>query len=243
MKFQFLNSPNFEKRKFRKIKYIIIHYTGMKSSDESLKRLQSKKFKVSSHYFINEYGNTFQLVKDHNIAWHAGISFWGSDKNLNSKSIGIEIQNKGQEFGYHKFNKVQINSVVKLILYLKNKYQIKDAFILGHSDIAPLRKLDPGYLFPWKVLSKKGIGLLPKKNISNKELNPSNIKNLQILLSEFGYKISINGLMDKETLKVIYAFESHYCPEELKEFSVKHKLLGYLRNLIKSKHRCLTKNL
>ena len=243
MKFQFLNSPNFEERKSRKIKYIVVHYTGMKSSAESLKRLQSKKSKVSSHYFINEYGKIIQLVKDHNIAWHAGVSFWESDKNLNSKSIGIEIQNKGQEFGNHKFNKSQINKVVELILYLKNKYQINDAFILGHSDIAPLRKLDPGYLFPWKLLNKKGIGLYPKKNNSKKELSPSNIKNLQILLSDFGYKISINGLMDKETLQVIHAFESHYCPEELEEFSVKHKLIGYLRNLIKSKHRSLTKKL
>ena len=141
MKFQFLNSPNCEKRKHRKIKYIIVHYTGMLSSFDSLKRLQSKKAKVSSHYFINEFGKTIQLVKDHNIAWHAGISFWGSDKNLNSKSIGIEMQNKGQEFCYHKFNNSQINKVVELILYLKNKYQINDAFILGHSDIAPLRKL------------------------------------------------------------------------------------------------------
>ncbi|MDC3086573.1 N-acetylmuramoyl-L-alanine amidase [Pelagibacteraceae bacterium] len=241
MKFQFLNSPNFEKRKYRKIKYIIVHYTGMLSSADSLKRLQSKRAKVSSHYFINEFGKTVQLVKDHNIAWHAGISFWGTDKNLNSKSIGIEIQNKGQEFGYHKFNKSQVDAAVKLILYLKNKYQINDAFILGHSDIAPLRKLDPGYLFPWNVLNKKGIGLLPKKNDSRKKLNPSNIKNLQILLRDFGYKISINGLMDKETLQVIHAFESHYCPEELEEFSIKHKLIGYLRNLIKSKHRSLTK--
>ena len=165
MKFQFLNSPNFDKRKYRKIKYLIIHYTGMLSSAESLRRLQSKKAKVSSHYFINEYGKIIQLVKDHDIAWHAGISFWGSDKNLNSKSIGIEIQNKGQEFGYHKFNKSQVNAIAKLILYLKNKYQINDAFILGHADIAPLRKLDPGYLFPWKILNKKGIGLLPKKII------------------------------------------------------------------------------
>ena len=94
MKFEFLNSPNYEQRKSRKIKYIIVHYTGMKSSTESLKRLLSKKYKVSSHYFINEYGKIIQLVKDHNIAWHAGISFWGTDKNLNSKSIGIEIQNK-----------------------------------------------------------------------------------------------------------------------------------------------------
>ena len=241
MKFQFLNSPNFDKRKYRKIKYLIIHYTGMLSSAESLKRMQSKKAKVSSHYFINEYGKIIQLVKDHDIAWHAGISFWGSDKNLNSKSIGIEIQNKGQEFGYHKFNKSQVNAIAKLILYLKNKYQINDAFILGHSDIAPLRKLDPGYLFPWKALNKKGIGLLPKKNNSNKELKPSDIKNLQMLLSDFGYKISINGLMDKETLQVIHAFESHYCPEELEEFSVKHKLIGYLRNLLKFKHRSLTK--
>ena len=137
MKIEYLKSPNFEQVKRRNIKYIIIHYTGMKTAQESIKRLRSKKHKVSSHYFINERGKITQLVNDKDIAWHAGISNWKKDRNLNSKSIGIELQNKGKEFGYHKFKLSQIKSLISLIESLKTKYKIKKSNILGHSDIAP----------------------------------------------------------------------------------------------------------
>ena len=204
----------------------------MKTAQESIKRLRSKKHKVSSHYFINEGGKITQLVNDRDIAWHAGISNWKKDRNLNSKSIGIELQNKGKEFGYHKFKLSQIKSLISLIESLKTKYKIKKSNILGHSDIAPLRKIDPGYLFPWHKLAAKGLVILPKKNNSKTPLRTSEIKSLQQLLRDFGYKITLSSLMDKETLQVIYAFECHYCPEELKDFTVKRKLLGYLRELI-----------
>ena len=232
MKIEYLKSPNFEQVKRRNIKYIIIHYTGMKTAQESIKRLRSKKHKVSSHYFIDERGKITQLVNDKDIAWHAGISNWKKDRNLNSKSIGIELQNKGKEFGYHKFKLSQIKSLISLIESLKTKYKIKKSNILGHSDIAPLRKIDPGYLFPWHKLAAKGLVILPKKNNSKMPLRASEIKSLQQLLRDFGYKITLSSLMDKETLQVIYAFESHYCPEELEDFTVKRKLLGYLRELI-----------
>ncbi len=232
MKIRYLKSPNFEKVKRRNIKYIIIHYTGMKTSQASLKRLKSKKYKVSSHYFINEGGIITQLVHDQDIAWHAGISNWKKDTNLNPKSIGIELQNKGQEFGYHKFKLSQIKSLITLIESLQTKYKIKKSNVLGHSDVAPQRKIDPGYLFPWHKLAAKGLAILPKKNNSKTPLRASEIKPLQQLLRNFGYKITLSSLMDKETLQVIYAFESHYCPEELEDFTVKRKLLGYLRELI-----------
>ena len=227
-------SPNFDPLKKRSIKYLIIHYTGMKSAQESVKRLKSKKHKVSSHYFIDRSGVITQLVLDNNVAWHAGISSWGKDKNLNKKSIGIELQNKGYQFGYEKFTKKQIDSLISLLLNLKEKYNVKDRFILGHSDIAPFRKSDPGFLFPWSELARKGIGLsLTKKIKSKKELSVSQINTLQKLFREFGYKITVNGLMDQETLHVVHAFESHFCPEELDEFSVKEKLMTYLKALIK----------
>ncbi len=235
MKIEFNKSPNFNEARKRNIKYIIIHYTGMKTAKESLKRLKSKKYKVSSHYLIYESGKIIQLVNDKDIAWHAGISYWQKDKNLNSKSIGIELQNKGSKFGYHSFKKSQINALISLLKDLKAKHKIKIYNILGHSDIAPLRKSDPGYLFPWHKLAINGLAILPKKNNSNILLKNSEIKSLQLLLRNFGYKISLSSLMDKETLQVIYAFESHYCPEELDEFSVKRKLLGYLRYLISIK--------
>ena len=242
MKINFIYSPNFTPRKSRKIQSIIIHYTGMRTLSASIKRLKSKKHKVSCHYLIDNSGKIVQMVKDQDIAWHAGISYWDGKKNLNNGSIGIELQNKGEEFGYEKFRKDQISSLIDLVILIKKKYNICDALILGHSDIAPDRKIDPGYLFPWIQLYKVGIGLMPNiKSIDNKELPNSGIKNLQLLLREFGYRLKISEVLDKETLQVLYAFQSHYCPEELKQFKIKRKLVVYLKALIKAKNRSLTK--
>ena len=242
MKINFIRSPNFTPKKNRKIQSVIIHYTGMKTASASIKRLKNKKSKVSCHYLIDNSGKIIQMVKDQDIAWHAGISYWDGKKNLNNSSIGIELQNKGEEFGYEKFRKRQITSLINLITLIKQKYNVYDAFILGHSDIAPDRKIDPGYFFPWNQLYKAGIGLMPNiKSIDNKELSNSGIKNLQLLLREFGYRLTISEVLDKETLQVLYAFQSHYCPAELKQFKIKHKLVVYLKALIKAKNRSLTK--
>ena len=158
-------SPNFDikKRSNKRITAIIIHYTGMQSERESLKKLISSRSKVSCHYLINRKGRIFNLVKDQNIAWHAGKSMWGKYKNLNKNSIGIELVNKGHRYGYQVFTKIQIKKLTKLCKSLKKKYKIKNNFILGHSDIAPLRKIDPGEKFPWNFLSSKGIGIYPIK--------------------------------------------------------------------------------
>jgi len=242
MKINFIYSPNFTPRKSRKIQSIIIHYTDMKTVSDSIKRLKSKNSKVSCHYLISNSGKIVQMVKDQDVAWHAGISYWDGKKNLNKNSIGIELQNKGEEFGYEKFRKRQISSLICLINLIKKKYNIPDAFILGHSDIAPDRKIDPGYLFPWQQLYKAGIGLMPNiKIIDNKELVSSGIRNLQLLLREFGYKLAVSEVLDKETLQVLYAFQSHYCSAELKQFKIKRKLVVYLKALIKAKNRSLTK--
>ena len=242
MKINFIRSPNFTPKKNRKIQSVIIHYTGMKTASASIKRLKNKKSKVSCHYLIDNSGKIIQMVKDQDIAWHAGISYWNGKKNLNNSSIGIELQNKGQEFGYEKFRKGQISSLISLVNLLKQKYNISDAFILGHSDIAPDRKIDPGYLFPWHQLYNEDIGLMPNiKSIDNKEIPNSGIKKIQLLLREFGYKLTISEVLDKETLQVLYAFQSHYCPEELKQFKIKRKLVVYLKALIKAKNRSLTK--
>ena len=230
MKIKFVHSPNFSQRTSRKIESIIIHYTGMKTTQDSIKRLKSEKSKVSCHYLIENNGNIVQMVRDQDIAWHAGVSYWDGKKGLNNGSIGIELQNKGEEFGYEKFREKQISSLIKLINSIKKNYNISDALILGHSDIAPERKIDPGYLFPWSKLYQAGIGLMPtviSKN--NKEISKTEIKSLQLLLRKFGYKIKISELLDKETLQVLYAFQSHYCPVELKQFKIKRKLLIYLK--------------
>ena len=142
----------------RSIKFLIIHYTGMQSEIESINKLKNIKSKVSCHYFINRKGLITQMVNENKVAWHAGKSKWKNFRNLNNNSIGIELVNKGHEFGYQNFSNIQITSLINLCKNLKRKYSIKKENILGHSDIAPLRKLDPGEKFPWKKLSKFKLG-------------------------------------------------------------------------------------
>ena len=175
-------SPNFysTKRSFKQIKFIIFHYTGMKKESDSLKRLKNIQSEVSSHYFIKNNGKIVTLVPDLYIAWHAGISYWKNFKLLNNNSIGIEVNNPGHNFNYKKFSRKQINSILRLTKFLIKKYQIKPQNILGHSDIAPIRKKDPGEKFPWKYLSQHKIGfwheLDQKILIKNRNLKTNNIE-------------------------------------------------------------------
>ena len=164
-------SINFDllKRNKKSIKFIIIHYTGMKKETDSLKKLCDAKSKVSSHYFIKNNGEILNLVPDLYKAWHAGISYWKKLKLLNKYSIGIELSNPGHDHGYKKFSSKQINSLEKLLKYLIKKYKIKKSNILGHSDIAPNRKKDPGEKFPWEQLSRYKIGFWHK--LSQRYLN------------------------------------------------------------------------
>ncbi len=226
-------SPNFSKKIRSKvdIKFVIIHYTGMQSEIESIKRLKNPKHKVSSHYLINRKGKVMQMVKDKNIAWHAGKSGWKKFKNLNRNSIGIELVNKGHRFGYQNFSKKQIKSLIKLCMNLKRKYSIKKENFLGHSDIAPLRKIDPGERFPWKKLSKYNLGKWFEKKPNNFHHNK---KMTQILffknLQKIGYKffsIRRRNIKDK---RIIKAFQLHYLPKNItgkideKTFEISHFL-------------------
>ena len=130
----------------------------MQSEIESYIKLKNPESKVSCHYFINRKGLITQMVNDNKVAWHAGKSKWKMSENLNKNSIGIELVNKGHEFGYQNFSNTQIKSLINLCKNLKKKYEIKNENFLGHSDIAPLRKSDPGEKFPWKKLSKHKVG-------------------------------------------------------------------------------------
>ncbi len=219
------NSLNYDlkRRSSKSITAIIIHYTGMQSERESLKRLISSKSRVSCHYLIGRSGSVFRLVNDQNIAWHAGKSMWGKYKNLNKNSIGIELVNKGHKFGYQSFTRIQINNLIKLCKNLKRKYKIKNKFILGHSDIAPLRKIDPGEKFPWRYLFSRGIGIYPiktgklskfKKNTDLKIFyNNLNKLGYRYLVPKFRRKIiknfqrrfrqnRIDGILDLETMEI-----------------------------------------
>ena len=173
-------SPNRSKKERRKkdIKLIIIHYTGMQSGIESLKRLKNPKFKVSCHYLTDRKGKLLRIVRDNRIAWHAGKSKWKNFTNLNRNSLGIELVNKGHEHGYQKFPEAQIKNLIKLCIFLKKKYKIKNSNIIGHSDIAPLRKKDPGEKFPWKLLKKNNwVWELQKKKIRGlKKIDETNIR-------------------------------------------------------------------
>jgi N-acetylmuramoyl-L-alanine amidase len=175
-------SPCFnpKKRTLQQIKFIIFHYTGMKKESEAISRLTNIQSEVSCHYLIKKNGEIVKIVPDLYIAWHAGKSSWGRSKSLNQNSIGIEITNPGHAFIYKKFSKKQISSLLKISKFLIKKYKISHNNILGHSDIAPERKKDPGEKFPWEYLSKNKIGLWhtlrKQKLIKNRELEISKIE-------------------------------------------------------------------
>ena len=183
-------SPNFnpKKRKSKQIKFIIFHYTGMKRELEAINKLTNIQSEVSSHYLIKTNGNIITLVPDLYVAWHAGKSSWKSYKSLNQNSIGIEITNPGHEFGYKKFSKKQISSLLKLSKFLIKKYKINSKNILGHSDIASQRKKDPGEKFPWEYLSKNKIGLW--HTLKNQELT----KNRNLKINKLEEKFFFNNL-------------------------------------------------
>ena len=209
-------SPNFntKKRSRSKIKYLIYHYTGMKSESAAIKRLTNLNSKVSCHYLIKFNGEIVKIVPDLYIAWHAGISSWKKDIFLNSNSIGIEISNPGHENGYKNFNNKQILSILSLSKKLKKKYKIKKENILGHSDISPLRKKDPGEKFPWQLLNKKKISLWHTlnqkkcKNLRKKKL--INNTDFYYLLFKFGYKSSSNN---KEKIEIYKSFQRRFRPQ------------------------------
>ena len=166
------------KRVKKNLKFIVIHYTGMKKESEAIDRLCNPKFKVSSHYFIKYNGNILNLVPDLYTSWHAGKSRWGKYNSLNKYSIGIEISNPGHNYGYKRFNSKQIYSLKKLLKYLMKKYVIKSKNILGHSDIAPNRKKDPGEKFPWEELSRNDLCLWHK--LDKRLLNKSRKKQIEL---------------------------------------------------------------
>jgi len=183
-------SPNFDpkKRNSKQIKFIIFHYTGMKSESDALKKLKDMQSEVSCHYLIKDNGEIVKIVPDLYIAWHAGESSWKNYKSLNQNSIGIEITNPGHEHGYKKFKKKQITSLLKLSKFLIKEYKISPKNILGHSDIAALRKQDPGEKFPWQYLSKNKIGLWHK--LSKQELT----KNRKLKISKIEEDIFFNNI-------------------------------------------------
>ena len=231
-------SPNFDpiKRKKTNIKFLVFHYTGMKTEKSALKRLSSNYSKVSCHYFIKKNGTIINLVPDLYISWHAGISNWKKFKKINKFSIGIEIHNPGHQYGYKRFNKKQINSLKNLSLKLAKKYNLKSEHYLGHSDIAPDRKKDPGEKFPWEFLSKYRIGLwhsLDKKLLKKYRLNKlNNLDKMLFLkyLTKIGYFYKKNKT--NSISLITKAFQRRFRPQ-LINGKIDLECLEIAKNLIK----------
>ncbi len=216
-------SPNFYpiKRSSKQIKFLIFHYTGMKKESEAIKRLTKIQSEVSSHYFIRNNGDIISMVPDLYIAWHAGKSSWKNYKSLNKYSIGVEINNPGHIINYKNYSSKQINSILNLSKYLVKKYKIKKKNILGHSDISPHRKKDPGEKFPWKYLARKKISFwhsLSKKLLENNRLIKISKRDKKIFLknlSKIGYvrNISNNFTQTPKFKSIVEAFQRRFRQE------------------------------
>jgi len=206
-------SPNFEikKRKKREIKSIILHYTGMKNEKLALKKLTNFDSRVSCHYFITYSGEIINLVPDLYISWHAGKSKWRKVKSLNNSSIGIEIANKGHNIKYENFKKKQVKSILLLVSKLKKRYNIKESNILGHSDISPDRKKDPGEKFPWNLMHEKKLGIW--HNIKNATLRKlRNTKCTENEKKKFFKNLREIGYNSKNKTLLVKAFQRRFRP-------------------------------
>ncbi len=193
-------SPNFDDRGDNgQIDMLVLHYTGMKTADAALTRLCDQTAKVSAHYFIDEDGAILQLVDERHRAWHAGVAVWRGQDNINQRSIGIEIVNPGHEFGYRAFTEAQMVSVIGLCQNVLSRYAIPARNIVGHSDVAPTRKTDPGELFDWQRLAIAGIGIWPE----DAEILEMDKDIVACHLDAIGYDIS-------DFSKALRAFQRHY---------------------------------
>ena len=203
-------SPNFDERAEKRAPdMLLLHYTGTRNAQDWLADVTDHAIKLSAHYLVDEDGQLTRLVPEDKRAWHAGVSFWNGETDINSCSIGIEVQNPGHEFGYQPFPDVQIESLISLCKDILSRHDIPAKRILAHSDVAPGRKEDPGELFPWQRLAGEGIGLWPE-TIGDPANNNVDITELQKQLSAFGYQITATGKDDEQTRAVIMAFQRHW---------------------------------
>jgi N-acetylmuramoyl-L-alanine amidase len=200
-------SPNFSERFAATPRYIVLHYTGMRNAAEALSRLCDPASQVSAHYVIDEKGAVAQLVDEKMRAWHAGKSSWRGITDMNSASIGIELVNPGHEFGYRPFPSEQIAALKELIPVIAARHNMApESCLVGHSDIAPGRKMDPGELFPWQEMAQIGFGIWPVPE--GRDFAPASDVELADMLSVLGYDVS-------DAPQAIAAFQRRYCPENI----------------------------
>jgi len=218
---QDLPSPNFDSRpQGTAIDMLVLHYTGMENAADALARLRDPAAKVSAHYVIDEDGTISLLVDESARAWHAGTAAWRDNSNINERSIGIELVNPGHEFGYRPFPEAQMSALIDLALDIIARHPIPPENIVGHADVAPTRKQDPGELFDWARLAKAGIGRWPETwqeegHLSLAGLGPVDIAETQSLLARIGYNTKVTGHKDAHLAKVLTAFQRHFRPRRV----------------------------
>jgi N-acetylmuramoyl-L-alanine amidase len=201
-----LPSPNIDERPCA-VDMLILHYTGMQSARAAIDRLRDPVARVSSHYVVDEDGSVVRLVPEHLRAWHAGVSYWRGRRVLNDCSVGIEIVNPGHEWGYRPFPAAQIAAVRALCVEILGRHAIPARHVVGHSDVAPDRKQDPGELFPWRDLARDGIGLWPEGEGAGEGEG-----DLAEALAAIGYEVTPGSPVPAH---VVTAFQRHWHPEQV----------------------------
>jgi N-acetylmuramoyl-L-alanine amidase len=216
-------SPNFEPRRGAgQPDLLLLHYTGLKSCAKAIDWLSRRESKVSCHYVVDEAGHITQMVAEDQRAWHAGVASWAGETDINSASVGIEIHNPGHELGYPEFPEAQLAALEALCADIMGRHSIRPERVLGHSDVAPTRKKDPGEKFPWARLARKGIGhwVTPEPvnradpGIARDAAGPL-VSDVQSLLARYGYGIEPTGGFDPLTEFVVTAFQRHFRPERV----------------------------
>jgi N-acetylmuramoyl-L-alanine amidase len=196
-------SPNFDARD-QPISIVVLHYTGMRDAESAIARLRDPESRVSCHYLVAEDGQILRMVAEENRAWHAGLSYWRGITGINAVSIGIEIVNPGHEFGYRPFPDEQIDALVPLLSGIKQRFGITRGNVVGHSDVAPARKQDPGELFPWGRLARLRLALpRPTRNLMDPGWSDSGFL---LALERFGYDIG-------DARAAVVAFQRRFRPE------------------------------
>ena len=215
-------SANFgERNKGLKPDMLLLHYTGMPDVEGALHRLCTPGTDVSAHYVVLEDGHVIQCVPESKRAWHAGQSWWAGEDDINSCSIGIEIVNRGHDWGYPDFPLRQVAAVIALCRGILIRQKVPPHRVLGHSDVAPSRKQDPGEKFPWRSLADSGVGrwIEPAPIVAGDALKPGSsgpeVRDLQEQLARYGYRITADGRYDVPTREVVTAFQRHFRPAKV----------------------------
>jgi N-acetylmuramoyl-L-alanine amidase len=194
---------------------LLLHYTDMLSAEAALARMTDAAARVSAHYCVDEDGTVYRLVPEAERAWHAGISYWAGERDINALSVGIELVNPGHTCGYRSFAEAQMQALELLAKDILGRHPIPAHRVLGHSDVAPARKIDPGELFDWRRLARAGIGVWPE-SLGFADPGPArsarDIADMQSKLARFGYGIVVTGVLDRATEQALSAFQRHFRP-------------------------------